>query len=712
MKRYGLMMAGLLWSLPMAADAEEKMVLPEILVVDSAVTESEKFPGIQVKGGELVTRRAMTNDAAQLLEGVPGVSSYTGGGVSSLPAVRGLADDRIKIQTNGMTITSACANHMNPPLSYIDPGKVTKVNVMAGITPVSMGGDNTGGTINVESAQPTFAGPDETLHLEGLLAPFYRSNGNGLGGVTSVAMADRMFSLGYNGSWNQAQDYSDGYGNRVTSSYYKTTNQSLTVGGQFDTTLLTLQGGLQNISGQGFVNQRMDMTGNNGKFVNGRYLAEFDWGLLDSRLYWQDVRHEMDLGEDKILMLASGGTMIMPMRTHGQDFGYVVKGELPLASNHTLRLGNELHHFVLDDWWPPVAGAVLMSPDTFININNGRRTRLGTFAEWEGRWQGGWTTLLGIRNDTVWMDTGTVHGYSADYWADANIFNLRDRARTDINLDLTALVRYEPDKTSDYEFGYARKTRTPNLYERYAWSTNWMASTMVNWFGDGNGYVGNLDLKPEIAHTVSATARWHDSDNKEWEVKLTPYYTYLEDYIGVDLIGSQTVGLSTITKLKFANQNAQIYGADLSASTLLWDSATFGTGKVKGVVGWLRGTLTGSGDSLYHMMPLNARLTLEETLFTVWKSALELQLVDSKSKVDPLRQEPQTAAYCLVNLHSSYQWKYARLDVGVTNLFNRYYQLPLGGVNVDNYLASGEKGALLAVAGQGRSFYAGLTMKF
>ena len=36
---------------------------------------------------------------------------------------------------------------------------------------------------------------------------------------------------------------------------------------------------------------------------------------------------------------------------------------------------------------------------------------------------------------------------------------------------------------------------------------------MVGWFGDENGYVGNLSLKPEVAHTVSATADWHGGDH-------------------------------------------------------------------------------------------------------------------------------------------------------------------------------------------------------
>jgi hypothetical protein len=49
-----------------------------------------------------------------------------------------------------------------------------------------------------------------------------------------------------------------------------------------------------------------------------------------------------------------------------------------------------------------------------------------------------------------------------------------------------------------------------------------MAMTMTNWFGDGNGYVGNIDLKPEVAHTLSATADWHseDSEGRWWRPAL------------------------------------------------------------------------------------------------------------------------------------------------------------------------------------------------
>ena len=78
-------------------------------------------------------------DTAKLLEKSAGVSFYTAGGISSLPVIHGMADDRVKTSIDGMQITSACPNHMNPALSYVDPTKVEEIKAVAGITPVSEG---------------------------------------------------------------------------------------------------------------------------------------------------------------------------------------------------------------------------------------------------------------------------------------------------------------------------------------------------------------------------------------------------------------------------------------------------------------------------------------------------------------------------------------------------------------------------------------------
>ena len=62
---------------------------------------------------EVLNRRRGGPDTTTLLSDIPGVSLYGSGGVSSLPVIHGLADDRLRVQVDGMNLISACANHMN-----------------------------------------------------------------------------------------------------------------------------------------------------------------------------------------------------------------------------------------------------------------------------------------------------------------------------------------------------------------------------------------------------------------------------------------------------------------------------------------------------------------------------------------------------------------------------------------------------------------------
>ena len=59
------------------------------------------------------------------------------------------------------------------------------------------------------------------------------------------------------------------------------------------------------------------------------------------------------------------------------------------------------------------------------------------------------------------------------------------------------------------------------MYERFTWSSWQMAALMNNFVGDGNGYFGNLALKPEQANKLSATFDWHAADGS-WGFKATP----------------------------------------------------------------------------------------------------------------------------------------------------------------------------------------------
>lgn len=742
----------LIWLNCLILPAQAEVIsLPEITVSASPWQLQSSEAGTDLAPQTLQSLQSATSDTASLFKYIPGVSMQNGGAVSSLPMLRGLGDDRVRIKVDGMDLISACGNHMNPPLSYIDPTGVGSAKVYAGITPVSLGGDSIGGTILVDSPAPEFALPGEGLLRQGEVGGFYRSNGNAYGGNLGASIASENFSISYRGSAATADNYQAGDdfkpagpaaagrgfldGDEVGSTMYETYNQSLSIAMTRDNHLAELKLGLQSIPEQGWPNQRMDMVGNDSRQANLRYEGDYDWGQLEARAYYERTRHEMQFGADKLLWYGanpsldgipctpSGGLMGcaegMPMDTKGENIGLTLKLAKDLSTQSVLRLGAESQFYRLDDWWEPSGRG--MWPDTFDNIKDGERDRLALFSEWEAQWNPQWKTLLGARVEQVNMDTGEVQGYNASYAAEAAEFNAADRSQTDYNLDLTALTRFTPSSRYSVEFGVARKTRSPNLYERYAWSTGGMAMRMINFAGDGNGYVGNLELEPENAHTISAALEAHDANQRKWNIKLAPYYTYVDDYIDAARCNSANANCGAANQtaseafvyLQFVNQSAEIYGADLSAEVVLAEQTAVGDLSFKSLVSYTRGKNDTTGDNLYNIMPLNAKLATIQNKGG-WTNTLELELVDGKSHVSAVRNELETSGYGLVHLRSQYQWDQASIDFGVENLLDRFYNHPLGGA----YTGQGKTMSPTDIAwgtpvpGMGRSIYVGFKYLF
>jgi iron complex outermembrane receptor protein len=672
----------------------------------NAAAETIELPSVEVRAQRInASQLSAINsaDTAALLTIYPSVDLYQAGGLSALPSIRGLNDDRIKFTIDGASITAACGNHMNPALSYIAPSNVGSIEVLAGITPVSMGGDSIAGTINVKSAPINFAPNSEQLLIEATASSFYRSNNNGLSADIKASVANDKLSIGFSGGVDRAQSYKDGNGNTVNSTQFDRRQQNIILALKGDDRQLSLRIKHQDILYQGFPNQRMDMVGNSSDAISANYTQELSWAKLDANIFWQQVKHEMGF-----FSAEKPGTM--PMLTDGKDYGYSIKLDIPLNPAHLVRLGNDYQRQTLDDYWPPVAGSAMMGPNTYKNINNGKRDRFGLFAELESNWNTQWSSLFGLRTDYVRMSTGPVQSYmnmGVDFAA-ATTFNASNKSQSDNHIDLTATAKYIASDTNNIAFGYARKTRSPSLYERYTWGRGSMATSMIGWFGDANGYVGDINLQPETANTISATFDWHDAAKQALAFTLTPHYSYIQDYIGVNRVGTTS---DSRPLLQFSNQDAQIYGVEATAKAALWNNSAFGQGVIKSNLAWTRGERVSTGESLYHMMPLKARVTLEQNQ-AAWSNALEVELVSNKSRVDSNRLEPTTAGYALLNLRTSYQFKHARLDLAANNLLDKYYQLPLGGVDYSTWKAAGSAGTLGALPGMGRSVNAGLTVYY
>jgi len=707
----------------------------------------------------LPAKKATTSDTAALLADIPGLSLNAAGGVSSLPAINGLADDRLRIKVDGMDLIASCPNHMNPALSYIDPTQLGEMTVYAGIAPVSAGGDSIGGSISATSRQPEFAAPGQTPIMKGEVGTFYRSNNSASGANLSATYATPSFHISYSGATSKADNYTAANDfktnpqtgraghtlplNEVGSTAFETRNHALTLAFKRDNHLFEAKLGVQDMPFQLYPNQRMDMLYNKQDSVNLRYLGQFDWGSLEARAYHENVDHYMDFGADKRFWYgsASGGPGVqfgtpcspisatcaagMPMYTEGKTTGLSVKADVMMSPQDLLRAGLETQQYRLNDWWPPSGAG--MWPGTFWNIRDGQRDRTALFAELESRKSAQWMTLVGARFEQISMNAGNVQGYNPatngmapmfNYqMRDAAAFNAQNHSQSDHNLDLTALAKYTANANYDIEFGFAHKVRSPNVYERFTWSTWTMAAVMNNFVGDGNGYLGNLNLQPEQANTLSATFDWHGAD-KTWGLTATPFYTQVNDYIDAVQWNAATntavvaPAANQFSVLKYVNQSAKLVGLNLSGHLPLAKTAAGDIG-FKGLLNYTRGNNETTGDKLYNIMPLNAKLAVTQKAGG-WDNSAELVMVSAKDNVSAMRNEIKTPGYSLVNLRGGYSWKTVRLDFGVENLFDKFYSLPTGGA----YTGQGTTMSInavpygVAVPGMGRSIYAGVNVKF
>jgi iron complex outermembrane receptor protein len=641
-----------------------------------------------------------------------GVEFSAAGGMSALPVMNGMMGDRIGVSIDGATITSACANQMNPPLSYLSANQVTTSSVVAGISPVSMGGDNIAGVITLETMTPMYSDEQSLVWTSGYLGANYQSS-NDLASVDGgFSLASDWVSMSYTGSMEDANSYEDGHGDTVYDTLYRAQNHALNFAVKDDVQEFAVKLTHQHIPFQGFPNQYMDMTDNTSYGVTTRYRRTLAASELRVMANWHHVEHEMGFFSDE-------KTGSMPMNTEADDISVKAQWLKALSATQTLDLGVEYYAYTLEDWWPAVEDSMMMGPNDYKNIHDGERNRLAVYAESEFSPSQQLNVSAGVRIERVTTDTGDVQPYSymTTIMGSENLdapaaeeFNSQDHKKDDTLVDATLLVSYDMTPNHSIQLGLARKNRAPNLYERYSWGQGTMATTMIGWFGDGNGYIGDIDLDPETAHTASVNYQYRTDDDAV-VMSIKPYYTAVNDYIDAEVSSSFTKYEGAPRhKLQFTNLDATIYGVDVSGQFQLLDASAIGglSAIVNGSI--TRGSRDKSDESLYQIMPLQIETKLVQSIgdFT---NTLKLAWTDDKTRVDDRRYENTTESYFLVDIESQYQWQGAIIRVSISNLFDEYYQLPLGGVSVAD-IRMGRSDAYEQLAGQGRSINLGLKFQF
>ena len=632
-------------------------------------------------------------DAGAIVAKLPGAAIVRNGPQTGIVQLRGLSGDRVAVRVDGMEITPACPNHMDPPLHYASPAGGDLVAMYAGISPVSEGGDHIGGSLRFSRPAPVFADGAASLFHGKLGASFLGSQDAALAGADlTFAQGDAAFQ--YRGSGATADDLRFA-GGTVADSGYETTRHEIigawrTAGGY-----IALDAGFSATRDAGTPALPMDMIKDDAWNFGLTQEEKFEWGTLESRLYVHDIDHLMDNFSLRDAPMPPVG-MAMEAPSSSRDYGWRSDVLLPRGETK-LRAGIDLHGNEFDAEQVTATG---MKRDTF---NDNVRSRAGTYIDWEQDWTEKWTTRIGLRGDVVSSDADPVSNQilppppaQAMILADQKVFNSADRSFTDALVDATAAVSYDPDESSTVELALAVKNRAPSLVERYLWTPLNASAGLA----DGRTYLGNLDLDQETAFQIGLGL---EKRGKSWNAELTPFYQTVNDYIqGMPLARPDAAGNPV---LQYQNiDRAELYGAELAGG---YDIT--GEFSIDSSISYVRGRNKDTGDDLYRIAPLRGIVDLAYR-HEGWESHLEWMWADAQNRVSEMQGETTSPGYGLFNFRVARVFlKTLRVEAGIENLLDKRYADHLGGVN---RVAGGDLDVGERIPGAGRFAYGAVSWEF
>lgn len=671
------------------SSAQDAMRTLDPLYVRSSLLAQAGSPIEHIVGPELL-RHA---DTAAMVRNMPGASIVRNGSQTGILQLRGLSGDRVAVRVDGMTITPACPNHMDPPLHYAHPSRGDLVELMAGISPVSSSGDHIGGALLVKSADPEFA-KDDSLLMRGALGASFLGNQDATQLRADLSIAGENAAVQYRGSAAKADDLRYP-GGTVSASGYDTTSHDLSGAWRTAHGFIAVDVGFSSTRDAGTPSLPMDMIEDDAWRIGITQKEAFTWGTLENRLYVHDIDHLMD--NFRLRPVIPGGVAMESPAT-SRDYGWRGDVVLPMGDNKLLT-GIDIHRNEFDA--EQVAVATGMSRDTFADNT---RSRYGAYAEWNQKHTDRWSSRFGVRGDVVTSDADAVNngilpppGPMLDaILADQARFNASDRLFSDVLPAATAALRFEPYDDTSIELAAALKSRAPSLVERYLWTPLNASAGLA----DGRTYLGNLGLDPETSMQIAlAATRKGDS----WHVGITPFYQNVYDYIQGMPIGR--MDMNGLPVLQYDNiDRAELYGLELTGGWQITEEVT-----LDGSISHVRGRNTETGDDLYRIAPLHGLFDLGYRL-DLWEGHLEWVWASAQNRVSSIQNEPATPGYGILNLRIATTFAASvRLELGVENLLDKRYADHLDGVN---RVAGGDLALGGAIPSAGRFAYVSLGWEF
>lgn len=608
-------------------------------------------------------------DTGDALRDLLGVSGSRMGGHGIDPAIRGLSQTQLNILLDGAYIHGGCPNRMDPPTSYAGAAAFQEVTVIRGTQTLEYGGGGPGGTILFERRNEPLA-PGE--NIRGQVNGFWRDNDSAgeLGADITLGRDDAFVRL--IAGRTEADNYRDGNGDRIRSSYTETTG-GVIIGYRFDRAgQVELSYDLQRTDDALFPGAGMDSPESENRTTRLKYTATDlgPWASIKFEAYQAQVDHVMD----NYSLRENTGMLARAPSTSDTVGGRLVVTRI--TGPRTWKMGVDLQNNSRDARRWIDNGPMPMLNSTLwpgVDID-----QTGVFGEMEHGLAGGYNLIAGIRYDHVTSDAQQADLDPAGMPMSPNMLyalyydGAEARRRTDHNWGgLLRLEHTSDDGELGWYAGLAQSIRTPDATERFI---------AANGRTPSGRWVGNPDLEPEQHRQLEVGAI---AKLGALEADLSLYYNDVADFVLRDralLPGNN----ATI----YRNVDATLMGGEARFTWAIdphW-TAQFGAA-------YVHANNDTDDRALAQIQPLEgfARLDWRNAQ---WEATANLQAQATQSRVDldsstgipgqglDVRETP---GWGVLNLSARYrftdQWT---AEIGIDNAFDKAYSQHLNRANAFN----------------------------
>jgi len=623
------------------AQAESAMVLPG-MVVD--VTAQGLRPDTE---HQLLTaiKASPTPDAGELLRSINGVAAVRKGGRALDLLIRGQSETQLNVLLDGGYLHGGCPNRMDPPSSYASVDSYDSVTVIKGNRTVRYGGGGSGGTVLFEREWPEF---EAGKQVQGEVSASYIENGDRAQLGADVAAGGDQGYVRYLGHLTDSDNYEDGDGNEVRSSF-ESASHTL-IGGIALGENTRLEASYEQTRDEDVLFPGAGMDSPYADADNYRLRLNHEFGgtvmqSMEAELYRSEVAHNMD--NFSLRPVAAGSS---PM-------------EAPSTSDTDgLRLTFEARAAAID--W--TFGADLQrnqrDADRSMVMNGNRKLtgilwpaveieQLGLFVEGYQQLTEADQLGAGLRYDRISasadrareaVPAGPVAGKTPEdlYGVSADV---------DDENNIGGFISWRHNLNAQYvvESTFSRSVRTADATERFLGNNMW---------------VGNPQLDPEKHHQFELAL---ESSSKQLTWRASGWYNDVSDFIL-----RQKQGMVT----RYRNVDATLYGAELSASLMVNEQLSLTT-----ALAWLEGENDTDNQPLDQIAPLSLTSTLDYSygngnVGVEWILADRQNDVCLSSSACGGLDTRQTPGYGVLNLYSEYRFAGGvTVAAGIDNLLDKAY---------------------------------------